>query len=274
VEKVRGNAVLVNGEELPLNVGDEFLTSSDGERKTGWIRIKNIKNNRAVAEILKGSVSVGQRLIPKATSKNRSDDSGSHGADVRDRSRGKRAWGLLLGYSMDSMKFTAGDSNVPPVHTEPASLSGSSYKLKGFYDRPWTDTFGLRLLGGLDGFNGTYSAQSAVINRNGAATSSVSVTFIALEAEIFWNIYKTQRVTYWLGAGYSFEYAMSSSTNLYSLQMNSSYTNSIFFGGGANIQISATNFIPVAIHYNYYVAGSGITQSAINLYGGYGWYFK
>jgi hypothetical protein len=274
VEKVKGPSALVNGEDLPLNIGDEFYTLNDSGRKTGWIRIKQVKNNRAVAVVVKGVVVAGEKLVPKAGSPEGASEAAASDEDSSSpRSRGREAWGLLGGYSMDSMSFTAGDSSNPPVHTEKASLSGSSFKLKGFYDRPFGQSFTLRFMGGLDGFNGTYGAQSTVINRNSSSTSSVSVTFLALEAEIQWNLYKKSLTTFWLGGGYSFQYAMSSTTNMYSLQMNSSYTNSLFIGGGSNIKMNATHFIPLFVHYNYYVAGSGITQTAINLYGGYGWLF-
>lgn len=272
VLKVKGKAALIDTGETPLEVGSEYITVNDVGRKTGLIRIKQVRGNKAVADIEKGIVVVGETLTPRPPPKSRfQDEPAEDDADIRRQPKTQSAAGLIVGYSMDSISFTAGSNQSPPALTQAIAMSGNSYKIKGFYDYPWTDTFTWRFTGGLDGFNATSSGVSPLITSNSSTTASLSATYIALEGSIMWNFYRGKGLTKVYGElGYSFQYNSSTSSNVYSL-VAPSYANALFVGGGSNITMSKDTFIPVFLHYDYYLAGSGITQNSINFAAGYGW---
>ncbi len=267
--------------DLEMQAGDEFFILNDDGRKTGIVKISQVKNGRAAGKILKGSVVVGEKLSEKpkeksaaAADSSSNDDSDSSIEKIRERNQSKNYLGILFGYSMDSLSLQAADNSNPALHSEGASLTGNSFKIKAFYDRPYSEKYTFRFIGGYDGFNGSYSAKNNTINKDGSMTSNLAVTFLTAEFEFLWNFYKKTFATVWLSGGYSFQYVINLSSNMYSLQLGSSYLNSVFVGTGANIKMSKTSFLPIYFHYNYFVAGSGVTQSAINIGAGWGWNYK
>jgi len=278
VERVQGNSAIINGGSQPLHMDDEWLTVNSDGKKTGWIKIQQVKNNRAVAIILKGSVTVGESLIRKPEIKKpkpvevavpAEDDS-----EKPEKISRKPRVGVVLGYGIDSISLVAADSVTPTQHSETANLSGGSIKVKGFYDWPVWDSLGFRFLSGIDGFNGNYSAQSTSINKDSSKTSSLSISTLSFDGELMWNFYRTSPAVFWLGGGASIQYALSNTSNLYSLQSASAFSAPIFVGVGANIKMTNTSFLPLFMHFNYFFAGSGFTQTSITLAAGWGWNFN
>lgn len=274
VEKINGKSVLLNTGGQVLTAGSDWLTISDTKKKTGWIKIKQVRGEKAVAEIMSGEVFVGQTLIPKPPPVSRfAEDPDVIPIDqVKANAPSKVMGGVLFGYASDTMSFTAGDSNNPPIYTENATLTGTTYTIKGYYDSQYNDKLTIRYTCGLDGFSGTYKAQNSQINKQGSGTgSNVSVSTIAIEAEALWIPYKNKSVKLWAGGGYSFQYNTGTSTNMNSLTMSSSYSNILLGGLGADIVITPKYTMPVFYNYNYYLAGKGITQNATTLGIGIGW---
>lgn len=279
VEKVRGASVLLDLGGTQANPGDEFITIDENGKRTGIIRISQTRGQKAVAKIIKGVVLPGETLTVRGKSKARTnpeppaEDDSAPPEQVESRPRGKDFIGVMLGYNNDTMSFLAGNSSSPPSYTETANLTGTTTAFKGFYDHPWTPEFDLRFMGSYDGFNGSYTAKSNSINRGSTLNSNLSVSYVGLEGEILWKLYDKKLTNAWLGLGYAFEYILGSSTNLYSLTINSSFLNAIFAGAGGNIAFGNSAYIPIYAHYKYFLASSGVTQNAIEIGAGYGWRF-
>jgi len=277
VDKVNNQSVLIGSGASGMKVDQEYYTINDSGKKTGIIKINQVKGDRAVAKILKGSVIQGETLAlrnPPAPAKVNSEEANANDtSEFHPRPRAKKFVGFILGYSMDKLSFLAADNNNPVQHSETAGLSGSTMKYKFFLDYPMSDDFAFRFLAGYDGFNGNYSAQSTTINNNGASTSTLSVTLLTAEAEVHWNLYKRALNSFWLGLGYGFDYVLGSTTNMYSLALGTSYLNTVYLGTGFNVQVGPNSYIPVFAQYNYFFTGANVTQSSINVGLGWGWGF-
>ena len=296
VQKINNQSILLQGVPSTMKVGDEFITINEQGKRTAIIQVIAVKDARAVAKILKGTAFIGETLTPRqkpipppdvasapapvqTPPPNPEPTPEQQQADMENirpldsQKTGHDYWGFLLGASMDTLLFLAADNNSPALHTENASLTGSSIKLKGFWDHPLNDSYTFRFMTGYDGFNGTYRAQSPVINKDGSSTSNLSTSFLTAEGEIMWNFYKKSLTTMWVGGGYAFEYVMSMTSNMYSLQLSSPYLSSFFVGVGSNIEISKNSYVPIFLHYNYYLTGSGVSQTSLNVGAGYGWAF-
>lgn len=275
VEKINGNMVLISAGTLQLKANDDLNTFDKDARKTGTIKITQVKGNRAVGLITAGSVVPGATLVPNKTpppqNLKKTQQSVSMETASSSFSGPKKSIGLLVGYGIDAISFLAADSFSPPLHTETASMSGSSFSIKGFYDRPYSNSIVLRFGAGIDGFGGNYTAQNVTINTDASTASKVSLMTLAFDGEAMWNYYDKSRNTAWLSGGYSFQYAISSSSNMYSLKTSTPYSNIVFGGAGANFSMSPDTFLPIFFHYNYYIAGAGITQSSITFGAGWGW---
>jgi hypothetical protein len=285
IEKIMGKSALINMQGKTLAPGTQWITVDQTGKKIGLVKIKQIRASQAVAEILPlGHVIVGHKLIPKPpnmssfeetnleveTSDPDTDSEVKPIGGIRSTSKGKDIGGIIIGNSQDTMSFVAGDSNTPPIYTENVTLTGSSYKLKGYFDNQYNNNLILRYSGGLDGFNGSYNATNSIINKSGT-TSTVSLSSLALEIQALWAFIKVPKFDFWLGAGYSFQYTMSSSTNMNSLSMTSSYSNVLLIGAGVDISITNQYTLPIFYNTSTYLTGKGITQSNTTLGVGLGW---
>ncbi len=276
IQKLKDKSALLDTGDLQMKVGEEYYAVTETGKKTALLVITQVRGHQAIGKITKGAAVVGQPLsvkstaVPKPADRDANDNSNDNTDEYHPRAKPKKFIGILGGYEMDSMSMPAG--NVNNVALETAAFAGTGFSLKGFYDWPLSDTFTIRLSAGYDSFNGNYSAKSTAINKNASATSSVTTTLIDLDGEIHWNIYRKSLTTIHFDLGYGYDYIVGLTTNLISLQAPS-YLSDIYFGGGANIKMSSTSFLPVFAHYHYFQTNPGVTQSAIEVGAGWGWAF-
>ena len=276
ISKISGKSILLQDITESQKIGSEWLTVNEAKRKTGLIKIKQVRGAQAVAEILDGTVFIGQTLLPKPPPVSRFEEDPdiipiSQPSSINKTKSTKYFVGALFGYSMDNMSFLAGDANNPPLITDTVNLRGTHFDLKGYYDSPYNDKWTIRYTAGLDGFAGNYDTSKTVINKDNGGTSNVTVSTYAFEAEAMWTIDKTKLYKTWIGGGYSFQYTSANSTNMYSLSMSSSYSNVIMIGGGADFVQSSKYTMPIFFNYNTYLAGKGITQTSMVFGIGIGW---
>ena len=284
VEKVKAPVVLIDLQGNDLAPGSEWLTVNDVGRKTGWIRIKKVRDGKAVAEIVKGIVAAGQTLTAKPPPKSRFKEDSVSGDENKEISTSpapeedtrpsqllknyKKKMGVMLGYAMDTISFTAGNANNTITLGE--NMTGTGISLKGFYDWKLSPTLVARLTAGYDGFAASGSVSNGAVNNGGSTTSTLNITGLAVGADAEWALMASKVSTFWIGIGFTFDYLLSTSTNVISLS-SPSFINYISPGLGDDIRVTKSMFIPVAFHYDYYIAGSGVTQNDLRFNAGVGW---
>lgn len=275
VSKVSNKTVLIDMKDGNLAEGSEWITVNDLGKKTGLIRIKKVKGSKALADITKGVVAVGQTLIPKPGPKSRfkedgSADNGQSGAgsdtSTVTKSNLKRVGGVFS-YAMDSMSLTAG--NATNTLTVSESLSGTGMQLAGFYDWAFTPALAIRFYGSYDTFAASVSTTTGAVNNNGSTTSSLSISALGLGGDAQWRFIHDKTKNIWAGVGFTYDYLLSNSSNIISLT-TPSYVNYVSPGLGIDYAITPKYFIPAAFHYDYYIAGSGVSQSALRFSAGFG----
>ncbi len=274
VDKVKKDLALL------VEVGDEvcvddvvYAVNKQGE-KVASLRVSSIKNKRAVAHILSGDVSPGSGIIiPSYREKELRKkfqrrliaemDEDFFDSILRKEGLIKRvnAIGIMAGYGVDSLKFSAW--NDDGSYKESASFSGNSSKFKAMYDYQWTSFVKTRILAGYDSFNGSYSPKNTSINQDKSSKSKIAVESFALDGMLLWNFYRLKPMNLWLGGGGSLHYDFSFFSNVASLQAISLISTTLLLGAGADIKISPSNYIPVAILYNIFNAGTGLAQNSM-----------
>lgn len=279
VIQVKGNKALVSLEGLPVQPGSEVYAINAEQKRKGLLRISQVKGDKAVADVLQGSAQPGMMIIIKSSAPvaapayGGSYDPANYGG--RDRypmkKKSNMGWGVLGGFAMNSMAVTAknGVLGSPGAAGESLSMKGSSFNLKGFFDYQMSPSFTLRGATGLETLAVTGSVGDPN-NCSGSTSCALSLNYITFEGDAQYNLSNTGN-RYWIGAGFGFLLAMSTGNNITSLQAAS--TNQVLlFGGGADISLGHTSYIPIVVEYGMFPF-AGISLSSIYLRAGYGMRF-
>lgn len=296
VTAVKNGKVMVNLQGAEVHAGDEFfLIDSATHKKIGIIRIKQTKNDRAVADVIKGRGATGNTLQAKASSAGTSaaktnataksdtsrqqetlsrattpDEEASAFDKARDMSflrTLKNSYGFLGQYGMDSMKPTIKEN--PAINpAEQPELKGAGLGAGGFYEWVLTRNITLRGLGMLEQYNVT-GQTSKNVGCKGTTNCSANITYLSGYA-LAKYYFTTNQIRTWAGLGGGFLIAMSKSAT--ALDENQIATNQVLtVSAGGEYQLNRKNFIPFSVEYVYFPPSDTVTASAILFRVGYGW---
>ncbi|WP_373997757.1 hypothetical protein [Bdellovibrio bacteriovorus] len=253
---VKRDRVLLDLEGESVQAGEK-LGARDGDGKArALLEIKQVKNNRAVAAILKGSMSP-DFSIEKLSRGAKSSQTASRAP------KSQSAWGLTAGYAMNTM-------TVKPTGTSSISLSGNSFNLSGFYQMQLDGNISARILGGYESLqaSGTSSAASCT----GSSDCKVEIGYLGVEALVRYTFLKTKTMEFNAAAGLGFLFAMNKSSNV--LDTSKISTNqTIVVSAGMDYHLNRNNFIPVQLDYAMYPDNNTSSAKQIILRAGYGFNF-
>jgi outer membrane protein W len=293
VTAVKGGKVMVNLEGADVNPGDEFfLINPASNKKSAIVRVKQVKNGKAIADIITGRAAVDSTLQAKASSAGKKTvaktapsterqhetlsraKSPEEEAAVFDNARDmsfsrtlKNSYGVLGQYAMDKMTPTIKES-VAINPAEQPELTGSGLGAGGFYEWVLTRNITVRTLGVIEQFNVSGNTQKNV-GCKGSTACSANITYLSGYA--LGKYYFTQgRIRSWAGIGGGFLIAMSKSAT--ALDENQIATNQVMtLAAGGEYQLNRKTYIPFSIQYVYFPPSSTVTASAIVFQVGYGW---
>jgi hypothetical protein len=280
VIQVKGAKVLVDMEGDEYLAGEEFfLINPATSKKTAIIRIKQTKNGKAVAEIVKGKADAEYTLQAKSSSAAPTpmsadvEDKPTHGSSRNKKSGVLRApvdsWGIVGEYLMIALStsFTAGT----PAQQAQADMKGSTFGAGGYYNHMFGSDFSLVGSADIQQFTAAGSANFAACAGATTADCSVNITYLSLYGLGRWYVIKGG-VNFWIGAGGGFLLALTKKSNV--LKEEQISTNQVFsFALGGEYQLSRKNYIPFSFQYDMFPSSGSVTASMMSLKGGYGWNF-
>ncbi|MFM6929610.1 MAG: hypothetical protein ACKOX6_14165 [Bdellovibrio sp.] len=277
ISQIKGTRTLLDLEGAEPVAGDEFFVLNNSKKKVAVLRIRQVKGNKAVADILQGKVDVGFSLQAKGSSKSepketstprREDDSGI-AASNRDTSFSrtlKPSYGILGEYMMNSMQVAVKDALNKK---ETVSMSGSSFGVGGFYEYTLTRDISLRLLGAIEQFNVTGKSSIPGCDSKTSQNCDAKIMYASaygLGKYYFWQ----SKYRYWAGAGGGFLIAVSKSST--ALDAGAISTNQVLtLAVGGDWQLSRKNYIPISLEYNYFPPSETVNATGISIKVGYGW---
>lgn len=264
VKQVKNNRLLLqlNGESV--SPGAQYFVINSAGKKIGLVSIKAVKGDRALGIITKGRANPGDQATL------RSGGGGTSSAATGRRHKGAPV-GILLGYTMDSMALTI-QSPQNTALKENATLTGSTFSAKGFYDYDLSKAITIRGATGLEGFSAKGSTSQAICDSGASTSCQVEFNYLAFEGSAHYN-FLTGPTKAWIGLGYSFLLAISKKNNIPNLSSDSATNQMILVGAGADFSLSNGSFIPVVVEYGMFPGSSNVTASSINLRSGYGFTF-
>ena len=273
VSQVKNNKVMLSLEGDGTTTGSELFIINPQGKKVAIVRVTQVKGDRAIGDIVKGSVKPGYTTQLKSAgsgSASSSAGSSSSGDSYYDKKLNQRAhtgnsYGVIGGYLMNSMSasFTpvAGGSKVNP------SMSGTGFGALGFYDYALSSSFVGRAMVGMEQYNvaGSITTADCSLTTN----CSVNLTYLSMYGYGRWNLTQGNYKT-WIGGGFGYLYAMGKASTF--LKADQISANQIFmFSAGMDIRLSAKTYVPVSLEYGMFPSSDSVKASIIYLRAGYAW---
>lgn len=267
---------------IDVKPGDQLFAVDANGKKKALLQVRQIKGNKAVAEIVKGVASQGQDLVlrgggtsPSPISKPVQQEAASAPlSDRLQRMRQKKngpAWGLLGHYNQTSMDVNFYTGQGVLRRKSNTQMKGSSFGVSAFYDYLLTPRFQIRTVTGLDQVSASGSTALPDCDKGTTSNCTFAVTYLTLaaQARFLLNEGKTR---FWIGGGGGFLLAMQKASNV--LDTSQISTNQVYFAsGGADIGLSGNSFIPVSLDYGMFPSSETVKANIMTLRAGYGWFF-
>lgn len=271
VTQVKNKKIMIELEGESASNGKEYFVINGSGKKVAIVRITQVKNGKAIAEITKGTAQVGYSLQSKGGGSTASS-SGASGDSYYDKKLNSRtstgnSFGLVAGYLMNSMtaSFPAG----PPGATYKvnATMSGTGFGALGYYDYAIGPRFTIRGMGGLEQYN--VAGSIATADCTATTNCSVTLTYLSLYGYGRFNL-TTSGTKWWLGGGYGYLYAMSKASTV--LRSDQISANQLFVVSlGADFRMSPKTMIPVSLEYGLFPTSDSVKASIMYLRFGYAW---
>ncbi|MNK19502.1 hypothetical protein D3C87_377240 [compost metagenome] len=250
---VKQNRALIDMESDSYAPGDRLFAVDNQGKRRAIIEIKQVKNGRAIGQVIKGRASAN--FIVMSGSAGSSSSSGKSAK----KGIGPKAWGFTAGYAQNTMSAKSTASTT-------VNMTGSSFAVKAFYQKTLDGSISVQASTGYESLAVKGNATS------GSCTScEVNIGYLGFDALIRYAFYeKSYRV--WAGGGLGFLLALSKSSNI--IDTGKISTNQTILGAfGVDIPLSGGKFIPIELNYALYPSNNTTSANQIILRAGYGFSF-
>lgn len=247
-------------------IGNEFFVLNPQGKKVALVKVIQVKGDRAVAEITKGTAKPGYGLQSRGGSSTISSSSASNEDSYYDRKLNQKthngnSWGVVGGYLMNSM--TVKTSSIT------SSMSGTGFGALGFYDYALSPSLVLRGMGGLENFAVAGTNSSASPGTSCVGNCDLKITYLSLYGYGRWNMTQGNYKS-WIGAGGGYLYPVTTSSTVFTTSQLGA--NQVFiFSAGVDIRLNNKNYIPVSLEYGMYPSTSSVEAHILFLRAGYAW---
>lgn len=270
INAIKGDKAIITLSGEQVNVGDTMYATDANGKRTGLIKVLQVKNNKAMVQISKGRAVKGGGIAPRAaasapakTAQQTTPTKNSKTGDFSqafESSKGNRSfgihrtlkdsYGLLGGFQMNSMTVD---------NTE---LNGSGMNLGGFYSFAFANALSVEGHGTYEQFN----------TQDSSGAKTVNIGYLGLYGLAKWYpIQTTFRL--WVGGGVAYLIAMQKEAKN-SLNPSSISSNQVFTANfGLDYQLNRNHYIPVSFSYVIFPdSDKGVTGiNSMQFKIGWGW---
>ncbi|MGE5085925.1 MAG: hypothetical protein ACM3MG_06450 [Bacillota bacterium] len=241
--------------------GDRFFAVDPSGKKRALVEVKQVKNGKAVINVLKGTIAAGYSITPSTTSSS-DKRGGTEQSNEKSLSGSNRSsWGMTAGFVNSSMTAKTTSGSV--------SMSGTSFDLLGYYQTYLDKNISVRAFGGYQTLS---VAGSGSFLCNGSSNCTADLSYLGLGALVRYSFYRTQSLEFTAGAGLGFLFAMNKSSNI--LDTSKITTNQTVIGSlGLDYYLSRKNYIPIQFDYAIFPDNNTSSAAQMSIRAGYGWNF-
>lgn len=261
---VKNNKVMLALEGESLAPGAQLYIINEQGKKVAIVQLTQVKGDKAVGQILKGSAKVGHTTQAKGGTTAAAGAAGTedyYNNKLNQRAHTGNSYGIVGGYLMNNMTINASGLNT--------TMSGSGFGALGYFDYALSSSFVGRAMVGMEQYAvaGSNTATSPV---NCTADCDVKLTYLSMYGYARWNFLQGNYKS-WLGGGVGYLYPTGKASTAFK---NSSQlqANQIFvLSAGMDIRLSAKTYIPVSLEYGLFPSSPTVTANIIFLRAGYAW---
>lgn len=266
--QIKNQKTLIDLEGHDASV-DEVYDVVGTAGKSGQIKIIQVKNNKAIGQIIAGSVAVGQKL--RTNSNVQSSPRTVSKKDIVIR-HDLMQFSILGKLMMNTITTKQADNNALP-RTETVTMNGTNIGITAALDYPLSPQYTFRGQLGLEPIAVKGTAQYLSCNGRTSTDCNVSINYLAGAGYLRYDFIKSENVL-WGAIGGTLKMPISkSSTALRTDDINMANTLGLMFGYDYNFDNKT--YIPATFEYHYSFNTSesvpAINQIALQL--GYGWKF-
>ncbi len=227
VLNVKGSKALLDISDINhLKVGQSIHSLNGQGKHSAILKVKQIKEGKAVADIVKGRPLVGQTLAPIKT--NAAKNRAPKGPQTQS------YWGALAGMNNNTLTYKS-------TSTGDLKLSGSSNSLKGFFQEELSNQLSIRIGIGIESFAAKGTSATAT-----CSPCKANISSFAFDAMIRSSVFASPSFKPWLGAGLGFLIPTGKSANFMDASKISARQH-FQVGVGGDYLIDKKSFIPVEI---------------------------
>lgn len=270
VQSIKNEKMLINLSGQSVHVGERFFLLDASGKKKALIRIRQVKDDRAIAEVIKGQVQVGFKLSSAPSSaatppvNAASEKPSPRKSYTRASAQVGNSWGVLgslLQNNLQANFIPAGSSTKTSV-----AMKGTSFGVLGFYDYTFSPEIQFRALGGLEMFkvSGTGNATDC----DGGSDCNVDISYLSTYGGLKYYFYN-RNFKLWAGGYYGFLFAINkASTVLKTADITSNQLWVLSFG--MDYPLAKGAFIPFSIDYGLFPSSATVKANILYLRSGWG----
>jgi hypothetical protein len=290
VTTVKNKKLIINLEGDEVAVDDEFyLLTTDTYKKVAIIRISQIKNNKALADVVSGTAKVGLTLQAKSASSNKDSSSAfTENSKIKEEKKSagfnessgstinfgsnylrilKDSYGFMGSYLSNSMSAVVSDALDAK---DTVTMKGSNFGFGGYYDYLATNDITLEGAAFLEQFNTTGTSLVTGCNKKTSKNCDININYLSMYGSVKYYLTKN-KYRVWFAGGGGFLVAVSKSATIFSESAISSNPVAVL-SVGADIQVSRKNYVPIVLEYHYFPASGTVTASnTLALKAGWAW---
>lgn len=264
IQNVKGNRALIVMDGDEFQVADEIFSIDANGKKRAILKVTQVKNGKALTEIVKGKPEIGQTTLSKSAP---AMDAASE-STVKSKLSNK-SWGVLGSFEMDTMSASFTSGTGVSARNVTTSMSGTGFGAYGFYDYPITSSIQAVGIGGIQMYNATGTTALPDCGNATTKNCNFNITYLNLMGGGKYN-FNLGNNRAWVGGGIGFLIAASKSSNVVDTATIS--TNQLYaFQVGYDMKISAKNYVPFMFEYGLFPTSSTVSASVISLRAGWAW---
>ncbi len=246
ITQVKNNKVLVDFEDETVQIGDQFFILSSDKKKVAIIQIKISKNNKAIADVIKGTAVVGgTTLLREGGSVQNKPVPESETAFLR---QDLMQMGFVFKIMSNSLSAKVQDSASPFPNQETVNMAGTNFGLGVTLDYPVLDWLRAHGLVSYEQYDVSASSQFLSCDGKISTDCNAKISYLGLQGLARYDITHT-KMNWWVGLGGTIKFPLSKKStalNVEGLKDSDSYT----LGGGLDYHLNNKAFIPVSFEYH------------------------
>lgn len=268
IKSVKGNRALIeidtNDVDLLSEDQEVYAINNETGKKVALLKIKQIKDTKAIAEIVKGKVKPGFTLQSKSSPTSITETPGETISSANFQRMPRNNFGINLGYLSQTMNATV----IKTTGTDTTKMAGNGLNFGGFYDVAFGRSFTGVVKAQYEQFN-----VSGTINNPPGCTDTINCNavfnFLSLYGSGKIYLYQ-EKIRVWASAGLGMSLPTSKSSTALDVSQSSmlqTYTVSL----GLDYQLSRRNYLNMSIDMIQFFPSPTVTSSMSGLSFTYAW---